>query len=123
MKECGTTIVECAASTGKDDPYRDPAMHTFYRFTMTYNLPQQKGEHQPLKIPKGADVLLQTALPNLSPAQRQALMEETALRQDIRCRARPRINSSGSVWICPLLTRWREKRADVVTRLIKRKPG
>ncbi|VEB52591.1 phosphatase [Salmonella enterica subsp. enterica] len=54
-------------------------MHTFYRFTMTYNLPQQKGEHQPLKIPKGADVLLQTALPNLSPAQRQALMEETAL--------------------------------------------
>ncbi|EIZ9419441.1 phosphatase PAP2 family protein [Salmonella enterica] len=62
-----------------NDPYRDPAMHTFYRFTMTYNLPQQKGEHQPLKIPKGADVLLQTALPNLSPAQRQALMEETAL--------------------------------------------
>ncbi|MCE9513518.1 hypothetical protein K6T53_25535, partial [Escherichia coli] len=41
VKECGTTIVECAASTGKDDPYRDPAMHTFYRFTMTYNLPQQ----------------------------------------------------------------------------------
>ncbi|EDZ1754258.1 phosphatase PAP2 family protein [Salmonella enterica] len=79
VKECGTTIVECAASAGKDDPYRDPAMHTFYRFTMTYNLPQQKGEHQPLKIPKGADVLLQTALPNLSPAQRQALMEETAL--------------------------------------------
>ncbi|KJT95886.1 PAP2 phosphatase [Salmonella enterica subsp. enterica serovar Heidelberg str. 77-2823] len=79
VKECGTTIVECAASTGKDDPYRDPAMHTFYRFTMTYNLPQQKGEHQPLKIPKGADVLLQTALPNLSPAQCQALMEETAL--------------------------------------------
>lgn len=79
VKECGTTIVECAASAGKDDPYRDPAMHTFYRFTMTYNLPQQKGEHQPLKIPKGADVLLQAALPNLSSAQRQALMEETAL--------------------------------------------
>lgn len=52
VKECGTTIVECAASTGKDDPYRDPAMHTFYRFTITYNLPQQKGEHQPLKVPK-----------------------------------------------------------------------
>lgn len=79
VKECGTTIVECAASAGKDDPYRDPAMHTFYRFTMTYNLPQQKGEHQPLKIPKGADVLLQAALPNFSTAQRQALMEETAL--------------------------------------------
>lgn len=25
-KECGTTIVECVASTGKDEPYRDPAM-------------------------------------------------------------------------------------------------
>lgn len=79
MKECGTTIVECAASTEKEDPYRDPAMHTFYRFTMTYNLPQQKSEHQPLKVPKGADVLLQAALPNFSTAQRQALMEETAL--------------------------------------------
>ncbi|SUG52821.1 phosphatase [Salmonella enterica subsp. arizonae] len=78
MKECGTTIVECAASTEKEDPYRDPAMHTFYRFTMTYNLPQQKSEHQPLKVPKGADVLLQAALPNFSTAQRQALMEETA---------------------------------------------
>lgn len=63
LVKCGTTIVECAASTGKDDPYRDPAMHTFYRFTMTYNLPQQKGEHQPLKVPKGAEVLLQAALP------------------------------------------------------------
>lgn len=70
MKECGTTIVECAASTEKEDPYRDPAMHTFYRFTMTYNLPQQKSEHQPLKVPKGADVLLQAALPNFSTAQR-----------------------------------------------------
>ncbi|EIG9275731.1 phosphatase PAP2 family protein [Salmonella enterica] len=79
MKECGTTIVECAASTEKEDPYRDPAMHTFYRFTMTYNLPQQKSEHQPLKVPKGADVLLQAALPNFSTAQRQTLMEETAL--------------------------------------------
>ncbi|EHB9226930.1 phosphatase PAP2 family protein [Salmonella enterica] len=79
VKECGTTIVECAASTGKDDPYRDPAMHTFYRFTMTYNLPQQKGEHQPLKVPKGAEVLLQAALPGFSTEQRQALMEETAL--------------------------------------------
>ncbi|EOX8526272.1 acid phosphatase [Salmonella bongori] len=79
VKECGMTIVECAASTGKDDPYRDPAMHTFYRFTMTYNLPQQKDVYQPLKVPKGAEVLLHAALPNLSSAQRETLMKETAI--------------------------------------------
>ncbi len=62
------------------DPYRDPAMHTFYRFAMTYNLPQQKRRHQPLKIPKGADVLLtNSAAEHLSPAQRQAMWKKTAL--------------------------------------------
>lgn len=43
-KECGTSLAECAKTAGKDDPYRDPAMNAFYRFTMTYDLPQQKGE-------------------------------------------------------------------------------
>ncbi len=78
-KECGTSLAECAKTDGKNDPYRDPAMQTFYRFTMTYDLPQQKGEQQSLKVPEGADVLLEAALPNLSTAQRQALMVKTAL--------------------------------------------
>ena len=78
-KECGTTLAECAKTDGKNDPYRDPTMQTFYRFTMTYDLPQQKGERQSLKVPEGADVLLEAALPNLSTAQRQALMVKTAL--------------------------------------------
>lgn len=78
-KECGMSLADCAKTNGKDDPYRDPAMQAFYRFTMTYDLPQQKGEKQNLTVPEGADVLLKAALPNLSVAQRQALMVKTAL--------------------------------------------
>jgi hypothetical protein len=40
---------------------------------MTYDLPQQK-EKQSLKVPEGAEVLLETALPHLSAAQRRALL-------------------------------------------------
>ncbi|MGY5954913.1 phosphatase PAP2 family protein [Kosakonia sp. BK9b] len=78
-KECGMTLEACAKTAGKDDPYRDPAMRDFYRFTMTYNLPQQKGAQKALNVPQGAEVLLEAALPNLSAAQRRALMVKTAL--------------------------------------------
>lgn len=78
-KECGTSLAECARTAGKDDPYRDPAMKEFYRFTMTYDLPQQKGNLQPVKVPEGAEVLLETALPNLSASARRDLMVKTAL--------------------------------------------
>lgn len=78
-KECGTSLAECAKTAGKDDPYRDPAMKAFYRFTMTYDLPQQKGSAQALKVPEGAEVLLEAALPNLSAAARRDLMVKTAL--------------------------------------------
>ena len=54
-------------------------MNAFYAFTMTYNLPQQKGEKSALTVPEGAEVLLETALPHLSAAQRRALMVKTAL--------------------------------------------
>lgn len=36
VKECGTTIVECVASTGKDEPYRDPVMA--YLLSFHYDL-------------------------------------------------------------------------------------
>lgn len=78
-KECGTSLAECARTAGKDDPYRDPAMREFYRFTMTYDLPQQKGNVQPLKVPEGAEVLLEAALPHLSASARRDLMVKTAL--------------------------------------------
>lgn len=78
-KECGASLAECAKTAGKDDPYRDPAMKEFYRFTMTYDLPQQKGNAPVVKVPEGAEVLLEAALPNLSAAARRDLMVKTAL--------------------------------------------
>ena len=78
-KACGTSLAECAKSSVKDDPWRDPAMRDFSRFTMTYDLPQQKGPQPRLQVPEGAEVLLEAALPQLSAAQRRALMVNTAL--------------------------------------------
>lgn len=78
-KACGTSLAECAKSSVKDDPRRDPAMRDFSRFTMTYDLPQQKGPQPRLQVPEGAEVLLEDALPHLSAAQRRALMVNTAL--------------------------------------------
>jgi len=78
-KECGMPLAQCAKTDGKNDPYRDPAMQTFYRFTMTYALPQQQGEREALVAPEGAEVLLESALPQLSAAQRRALMVKTAI--------------------------------------------
>ncbi|ESS59543.1 PAP2 superfamily protein [Enterobacter cloacae S611] len=78
-KECGTSLAECARTAGKDDPYRDPAMREFYRFTMTYDLPQQKGNVQPVTVPEGAEVLLEAALPHMSASARRDLMVKTAL--------------------------------------------
>ncbi len=78
-KECGVALAECAKTAGKDDPYRDPAMKNFYRFTMTYNLPQQNGVAAKVEVPEGAEVLLESALPQLSAAQRRALMVKSAL--------------------------------------------
>ncbi|MBS0848180.1 phosphatase PAP2 family protein [Citrobacter sp. JGM124] len=78
-KECGTTLSECAKNPAQDDPYRDPAMQKLYQFTMTYDLPQQSGQAHSLKVPAGAEVLLETALPNLSAEKRRELMVKTAL--------------------------------------------
>jgi len=78
-KACGMTLAECAKSDGKDDPYRDPAMQAFYRFTLSYDLPQQKEMSAALTVPQGAEVLLESALPNASAQQRRALMVKTAL--------------------------------------------
>ncbi|WP_369790148.1 phosphatase PAP2 family protein [Rouxiella sp. WC2420] len=78
-KECGTSLAECAKTAGKDDPYRSADMKQFYQFTMTYNLPKLSAKNAPLVVPPGAEVLLQSALPNLSAAQRRQLMIKTAL--------------------------------------------
>ncbi|MDU3076929.1 MAG: phosphatase PAP2 family protein [Mixta calida] len=78
-RECGGSIAQCAQSPTQDDPYRDPAMKDFYRFTMTYQLPRQAAAKAPFNVPKGAEVLLEPVLPQLSVAQRRALMAKSAL--------------------------------------------
>lgn len=78
-KECGTSLAECAKTAGKDDPYRAADMKQFYQFNMTYNLPKLAGKSSPLVVPQGAEVLLQTALPDLTAEQRRQLMLKTAL--------------------------------------------
>ncbi|WP_033576957.1 acid phosphatase [Dickeya chrysanthemi] len=78
-KACGTTLAECAKPQGKNDPYTDPAMKSFYRYTMTYNLPMAKVKVQLVNVPEGAEVLLEGPLPQLSAAQRRALMAKTAI--------------------------------------------
>lgn len=77
-KECGTSLADCAKTAGKNDPYRSPAMKSFYQFTMSYNLPKLAEKSSPLAVPPGAEVLLKTALPDLSAAQRRQLMVRTA---------------------------------------------
>lgn len=78
-KECGMSLKACAQVPAQDDPYAAKSMQTFYRFTMTYNLPAQKVKALPVAVPEGAEVLLEAALPNLSASQRRELMVKTAL--------------------------------------------
>lgn len=78
-KACGMSLAECARSEVKDDPYRAPEMKTFYRFTMTYNLPRISHTATPVVVAPGAEVLLEPVLPQLSAQQRRQLMEKTAL--------------------------------------------
>lgn len=78
-KECGTSLVECSKTEAKDDPYRSADMKQFYRFSMSYNLPKHSEKATRVSVPQGAEVLLQTALPNLSAAQRRQLMINSAL--------------------------------------------
>jgi len=77
-KECGTTLAECAKPAGAADPYAAPQMREFAHFAMTYNLPQER-QKMALKVPEGAEVLLEAPFPHLSAAQRRQLMVSTAI--------------------------------------------
>ncbi|WP_413736222.1 acid phosphatase [Sodalis sp. RH21] len=78
-KECGATLEICAQNDGQPDPYRDKQLTTFYRYTMTYGLPAERATAAALRVPAGAEVLLEAPLPRLSAAQRRALMVKSAL--------------------------------------------
>ncbi|QWA11428.1 phosphatase PAP2 family protein [Sodalis ligni] len=79
-KECGVSLAECAKSQGQADPYLGSGMTSFYRYTMTYGLPKDSAAPaSAVKVPAGAEVLLEGPLPNLSAAQRRALLVKTAI--------------------------------------------
>lgn len=77
-RACGMSLAQCAQPQGRDDPYTHPVMRQFYRFTMSYGLPATKVAARPVSVPKGAEVLLEGPLPELSAGQRRALMVKTA---------------------------------------------
>lgn len=74
------TLYAYAHSAGPDsDPYADrEANARAARPRLTYILPR-RGRNQPLTVPKGAEVLLETRLPYLSAAQRREVLRTTAL--------------------------------------------
>ncbi|WP_330984103.1 MULTISPECIES: phosphatase PAP2 family protein [Enterobacterales] len=78
-KECGVPLADCARSDAKEDPWHNPEMRDFYRYTLSWDLPKQKGSKNALKVPSGAEVLLESALPHLSAAKRRELLQKTAL--------------------------------------------
>ncbi|MBB3104274.1 acid phosphatase [Azomonas macrocytogenes] len=79
-KECGVSITECARVTDSaSDPWATLQLQDFYRFTMTYDLPQSGAPGVVMQVPEGAQVLLGTLLPNLSAEQRKDLLARTAI--------------------------------------------
>ena len=61
------------------DPYADRAANReLVRPKLTYIMPRE-GADEPLTVPKGAEVLLETRLPYLTAEQRRAVLRSTAL--------------------------------------------
>jgi len=50
-----------------------------FRYRMTYGLPQIGDTHQAMRVPKGAEVLLETRLPYLNAKQRRLVLATTGL--------------------------------------------
>jgi autotransporter-associated beta strand protein len=75
----GTSDLYTAAHTGAD-PYGDRAANRErVRSSLTYMLRRRAGRSVDLEVPKGAEVLLETRFPYLSPAQVRDVLRTTAL--------------------------------------------
>jgi autotransporter-associated beta strand protein len=75
----GTSDLYTAAHTG-EDPYGDRAANRErVRSSLTYMLRRRGGHSVDLEVPKGAEVLLETRFPYLSPAQVRDVLRTTAL--------------------------------------------
>lgn len=79
-KECGESLPACAKpASDSSDPWANPAQSDFYRYTMTYGLPQIGPNNVPMQVPDRAEVLLEPLRPDLSAADRKDLLARTAL--------------------------------------------
>ncbi|MGJ8522739.1 hypothetical protein R84981_001430 [Carnimonas sp. R-84981] len=79
-KGCGKSLAQCVSTQAtNDDPWASDQAKAFHRYTLTYQLPRDSAKHEAVSVPKGAEVLLEAALPNLSAEQRRQLLARTAL--------------------------------------------
>ncbi|MEJ0052119.1 MAG: phosphatase PAP2 family protein [Methylovirgula sp.] len=79
-KECGEKLAACAKpSDAKSDPWGAPAQRIFYRFTLTYDLPQIGTKDAAMLVPDGVEVLLETLRPDLPVAERRVILRSTEL--------------------------------------------
>ena len=75
----GTSDLYTAAHTGPDEYGDRAANQKQIRSSLTYVLRRQGGYSTDLEVPKGAEVLLETRFPYLSPAQVRDVLRTTAL--------------------------------------------
>ena len=75
----GTSDLYTAAHTGPDEYGDRTANQRQIRSSLTYVLRRQGGYSTDLEVPKGAEVLLETRFPYLSPAQVRDVLRTTAL--------------------------------------------
>jgi membrane-associated phospholipid phosphatase len=79
-RECGEKLADCAKpSDAKADPWTAPEQRSFYRFTMTYDLPQIGIRNAAMQVPEGVEVLLEPLRPDLSSSELKAIIYRTAL--------------------------------------------
>ena len=79
QKGCGTDLATCAAAAAPDrfgDPRRN---REEYVFRLTYGLPPAGPTDLPPVVPAGAEILLRTRFPYLSPAQLRDVLATTEL--------------------------------------------
>lgn len=78
---CGESLAACARpGTAQQDPWASAAARSFHTYTMNYGLAPVGSRDRKMDVPKGAEVLLGAALPDLSASQRRQLLARHALR-------------------------------------------
>ncbi|MGY2892899.1 phosphatase PAP2 family protein [Deinococcus sp. UYEF24] len=75
-----TFFAAAHSGSAANDPYSDAATNRAnYLFRLTYGLPRVGAAGQVARVPKGAEVLIETRFPYLSADQRRAVLKTTAL--------------------------------------------